>query len=161
MAVRVRAQAAALGGAWPAGAQVVYDWGDRSEPTVGGPDAARSASHVYQAPRSYRIRAQVYTRGGAKIGGPGFTTFNAAAPILNRITPNFGPESGGTGCIIDGANLAAPVTVYFASIPATNVQLLDSTSIACTSPPGSGLVQVAATAPGGTNAVQYEYRAED
>jgi IPT/TIG domain len=145
---------------------VVYDWGDRSEPTVGGSDAARTASHVYQVPRSYRIRAQAYTRGGAKIGGPGFTDFNAGAPVLTGMTPNFGPEAGGTGCIIDGINLAMrpgdqlPV-VMFGSNQATNIQLLGSTSIACTSPAGSGLASVVAVAPLGTNPVQFEYRAED
>jgi hypothetical protein len=89
--------------------------------------------------------------------GPG-----SGPPTLTIVTPAFGPEDGGTACVVNGHNLAAPVlAVMFGSNQATGVQLLDSTRIACISPAGSGLVNVQAVAPTGTNAVQFEYRASN
>jgi IPT/TIG domain len=160
MAVRARAQVAAVGGALPAGYRILVDWGDRSEPSeIRSP--VNSADHWFQDARTFTIRAQAYTRDFAKIGGPGSTAFNAGAPFLSACVPAFGPEAGGTPCILEGGNLSGPTAVLFGSAQATNIQLVSAAAISCLAPPGVGLVNVAAVAPTGTNTVQYEYRAAE
>jgi hypothetical protein len=160
MAARATATVAAVGGPLPANHRIEIDWGDRSEPTeIVAP--ANSAAHFYNDARTYRLRAQAYTRGGAKIGGPGTTTFNAAGPYLSGCTPAFGDEAGGNSVIINGGNLGTPTAVLFGSNMATNLQGISPNAIGCNAPAGVGLVSVQAVAPTGTNSVQYEYRAEE
>jgi IPT/TIG domain len=156
--LRARATASPAGGAWPPGAYVEFSWGDRSEPSQAGPPGY-SAAHWFAGARTYRIRAQAFTRGGAMIGGPAFTTFNAAAPTLLAIAPPGGTSAGGTPCTITGANLGTPAAIVFGGTPATNLQGISTTTITCTSPAGTpgALVNVQAVAPVGTNAVQYQY----
>jgi hypothetical protein len=57
-----------------------------------------------------------------------------AAPSISGLSPNLGPTSGGTTVTITGTNFAAPATVSFTATPATNVVVVNSTTITATSP---------------------------
>jgi hypothetical protein len=80
----------------------------------------------------------------------GFTY--TAAPTVTAVSPNSGPNSGGTNVTITGTYLAGATAVSFGGTPATNVNVASATSITATSPAGSGVVNVTVTAAGGTSA---------
>lgn len=44
-------------------------------------------------------------------------------PVLTSITPNQGPQSGGTTVTLTGSGFVAGMTVLFGTQPATNVQV--------------------------------------
>jgi hypothetical protein len=70
------------------------------------------------------------------------------APIVNVVTPAFGPETGGTDVTILGAFFDArdlEVAVEFDGVPATNVVLVNGSTITCTTPAGTGLADVTVT----------------
>jgi fibronectin type 3 domain-containing protein len=89
----------------------------------------------------------------------GFTYI--APPTVSSVNPNTGLTAGGTGVTITGANFASGATVTFAAAPATNVAVVNSTTITATTPPGSaGTVTVTVTNPGpqsGSLANAYTY----
>lgn len=163
MSRNVNAVAAAVGGPWPPGARVVYDWGDRSEPTE-GQGANKAASHTYAVDGIYWIRGQLFTRDMAKIGGVAGTSYNTVPPYsITRITPTGGPAVGGTSCIIDGFQLTGTTAVFFQSVPATNVGVLSDRSVSCTSPAGipSSAAQVVVMRGAASNALQFQYGAAE
>jgi plastocyanin len=72
------------------------------------------------------------------------------APIIQTITPNSGPPTGGTVVTIAGNNFTAGATVNFGTVPATNVTVVNSTTIQATSPAHSeAAVDVAVVNPDG------------
>ena len=73
-------------------------------------------------------------------------------PAVTGVNPSSGPTSGDTSVTITGTNLSGATSVSFGSNGATNVNVLSSTQITATSPPGSGTVDVTLTTPGGTSA---------
>jgi fibronectin type 3 domain-containing protein len=76
----------------------------------------------------------------------GFTYIGV--PTVTGVSPNTGPTAGGTAVTITGTNFAAGATVAF-SAAATNVVVVNSTSITATTPAGAaGAVTVAVTNPG-------------
>ena len=71
---------------------------------------------------------------------------NAAAPTVSNVSPNGGPTAGGTGVTITGTNFAAGATVAFGGAAATNVVVVNSTTLTATTPSGSaGAVTVTVT----------------
>ncbi len=84
-----------------------------------------------------------------------------AAPTISSVSPNSGATSGGTAVTITGANFAAGATVTFGTTAATNVAVVNSTTITATTPAGStGAVTVTVTNPGGQSgslATGYTY----
>jgi IPT/TIG domain/Fibronectin type III domain/Abnormal spindle-like microcephaly-assoc'd, ASPM-SPD-2-Hydin len=82
-------------------------------------------------------------------------------PTVTSVTPNSGPVAGGTAVTIGGANFAAGATVTFGTAVATNVAVLNGTTITATTPAGSvGAVTVTVTNPGslsGSLANGYTY----
>ena len=80
----------------------------------------------------------------------GFTY--VAPPTVTSVSPNSGPAGGGTAVTITGTNFATGATVTFGSAAATNVVVVNSTTITATTPAGSlGAVTVTVTNPGGLN----------
>ena len=74
----------------------------------------------------------------------GFTYFGI--PTVSRVSPNSGSTGGGTAVSITGANFASGSTVTFAGTTATNVVVVNSTTVTATTPPGSaGAVTVTVT----------------
>ena len=74
----------------------------------------------------------------------GFTY--VAPPTVTSVSPNNGPAAGGTAVTITGTNFASGATVTFGSTAATNVTVVNSTTITATTPAGSaGAVTVTVT----------------
>jgi hypothetical protein len=77
------------------------------------------------------------------------TTLLAAPITVSRISPNSGPTSGGTTVTIAGRNFGAGAMVTFGGVAATNVTVVNSTTITATTPAGSvGAVTVTVTVSG-------------
>jgi hypothetical protein len=73
-------------------------------------------------------------------------------PTVTAVSPASGPLGGSTGVTITGAGFASPATVSFGSVAATNVDVVNATTITATSPAGTGTVNVTVTTAGGTSA---------
>jgi len=72
------------------------------------------------------------------------------APILESVEPFSGPAAGGTSVVLGGAQFQAGASVRFGAVVADQAQVLSSTSIQITTPPGSpGPVDVRVTNPDG------------
>jgi hypothetical protein len=84
-------------------------------------------------------------------------TYSTTAPYILSITPNSGTTLGGQLVTITGTNLTGG-TVKFGTNPATNI-VATATSITCTTPQGTGQVNVIVTGSTGitSNFVTYTY----
>ena len=72
-----------------------------------------------------------------------------APPTVSSVSPNNGSTSGGTAVTITGTNFVSGATVTFGSAAATNVVVVNSTTITATTPAGSaGAVTVTVTSNG-------------
>jgi IPT/TIG domain len=79
---------------------------------------------------------------------------SAQLPSIKKVTPKKGPASGGTAVSISGAGFAAPASVKFGDVLASEVTIVSSTSITAVSPAGSpGAVDITVTTPVGTSAI--------
>jgi hypothetical protein len=56
------------------------------------------------------------------------------APTVISVTPNTGPTGGGTSVTITGTNFLNPSTVTFGGVAATNVVVVNATTITATTP---------------------------
>jgi hypothetical protein len=74
------------------------------------------------------------------------------APSVASVSPNSGPEGGGTSVTISGSNLNGASAVDFGAATATSVKVNSPTSITALSPAGTGTVDVTVTTVGGTSA---------
>jgi hypothetical protein len=74
-------------------------------------------------------------------------------PAVGSVSPNAGPEAGGTSVTISGTNLAGTTAVQFGAANAASFKVNSPTSIEAVSPSGSGTVQVTVTGPYGTSAI--------
>ena len=69
---------------------------------------------------------------------PGFGAFlNISFPTILTVSPNVGPDSGGTTITITGTNFHAGATVSVGGVAATGVTVNSSTSITATTPAGT------------------------
>lgn len=74
----------------------------------------------------------------------------AAAPTVDSVTPNTGSTNGGTTVTIIGSGFTDGDEVFFDGKPATNVTVVNDTTITATTPAGTaGPVDVTVTTPGG------------
>ncbi len=74
-------------------------------------------------------------------------TYNPV-PVVLSVSPAFGPEAGGTDVTIMGSFFEArdlEVDVEFDGVDASNVVLVNDSTITCTTPPGTGLADVSVT----------------
>jgi hypothetical protein len=75
-------------------------------------------------------------------------------PTVTSVSPSSGPVAGGAAVTITGTNFASGATVTFGSAAATNVVVVNSTSITATTPAGSaGVVTVTVTVNGQTGSL--------
>ncbi len=56
-------------------------------------------------------------------------------PVVTVVTPNHGPAGGGTPVTLSGSNFKAGATVAFGGAAASNVIVINSNQITCTTPP--------------------------
>lgn len=77
----------------------------------------------------------------------------AAAPTISTISPNNGPDAGGTSVAITGTGFITGSTIKFGSSAATGVTIHSAESITATSPAGNGseLANVTVTNSNGTS----------
>ncbi len=74
-------------------------------------------------------------------------------PTITSVSPNSGPTAGGTSVTITGTNFSAGATVKFDTTLATNVSVVNSTSITATTPShAAGPVNVVVTNANGQSA---------
>lgn len=86
----------------------------------------------------------------------GFTYL--ASPTVTGVNPASGSTAGGTAVTIAGTNFAAAATVTFGGTPATNVIVVNSTTITATTPSGSvGTVTVMVTVNGRSGSLPNGY----
>jgi hypothetical protein len=85
-------------------------------------------------------------------------TYVVPAPTVTGISPATGPTLGGTSVTITGTNLTGATAVTIGGAAATNVIVVNSTTITATTPPGSaGTASVLVTTAGGTNVTNTLY----
>ena len=60
-----------------------------------------------------------------------------AAPVMQPLTPDRGPVTGGTAITISGANFTPGSTVTVGGVPATDVQVFGNTQIVAVTPAGA------------------------
>jgi large repetitive protein len=84
-------------------------------------------------------------------------------PSVTSVSPNSGPNSGGTVVTINGMGFTAASTVKFGTVAATNVTFVSATQLTATAPAGGGSVDVTVTTAGETSATsssdQFTYTA--
>jgi uncharacterized protein YhjY with autotransporter beta-barrel domain len=73
-------------------------------------------------------------------------------PTITGVSPALGPLGGGTAVNITGTGFTGATALKFGSNNGLSVTVVNATSITATSPPGTGVVNVFVTTPGGTNA---------
>src|SRR5271166_2793165 len=75
-------------------------------------------------------------------------------PTVTGISPDSGPETGGTVVTITGTNFTGATSVSFGGVPAFDFTVLSDTQITVSSPPVSmsGVVDVMVSTPTGTSA---------
>jgi hypothetical protein len=96
------------------------------------------------------VSVLVTTGGGPNAANTLYTY--VAAPTVTSVSPAEGPAAGGQAVTIAGANLTGATDVTFGGAPATNVVVVNATTITCVTPPGApGTVSVLVTTAGGTN----------
>ena len=99
-----------------------------------------------------KVNVTVSTPGGTSSTSTADQFTYDAVPAVSKLSVTTGPQAGGTAVTITGTGfVAGSTTVLFGAVPATIVTL-SATSIKVTSPPGTGVVDVTVTTPGGTSA---------
>ena len=73
-------------------------------------------------------------------------------PTVSSVSPDSGPDGGGTTITVTGTNLGGTTEVDVGGAAATGVVVVSPTQVEATTPPGSGTVDVTVTAAGGTSA---------
>ncbi len=110
------------------------------------------------------VDVTVTTPGGTSVTSPA-DQFTYGVTV-SGITPNSGPPGGGTFVTIvgNGYSTSIPTSVLFGSVPATEVNVLNGTTITAESPPGAGAVNVTVDTLGGQSATSaadvFTYSAE-
>jgi hypothetical protein len=88
----------------------------------------------------------------------------ALPPVVKKVSPKTGPAAGGTRVTITGSGFAGTVTVDFGESPGTNLKVASGTSLAVSSPAGSGEVSVTVHTEAGTSAAGkkavFKYKAK-
>ncbi len=76
----------------------------------------------------------------------------AAPPTVTGLSPSSGPAAGGTSVTITGIGFTGATAVDFGTTAATDVVVVNDTTITADSPAGSGVADVTVTTPIGTSA---------
>jgi phosphodiesterase/alkaline phosphatase D-like protein len=91
-------------------------------------------------------------------GGPADNTNTGAVwafvnpPTVSGVSPDRGPEAGGSSVTITGTNLDEAAAVTFGSSGATSFEVISPTSITAIAPAGTSTVDVIVTTSGGASA---------
>lgn len=122
-----------LGAAVPAAAQCPGDCFDDGFSVVNGADLAMLLGRwgeVGPSPADVNADGLVDGRDlSVVLGGWG-----PCPPVITLILPNTGPTLGGTTVIISGNYFSSTATVTLGGLPATNVQVINATTITAVTP---------------------------
>jgi hypothetical protein len=119
---------------------------------ITNPDGDVAQDAIVASPGTYTAAATLSPSGRwvmqlAAFKGAGSTS---AAPQVTTVAPATGPTGGGTVVTITGTSFASGATVSFSGTAATNVAVVNSTSITATAPAhAAGTVNVAVANPDG------------
>jgi IPT/TIG domain len=80
-----------------------------------------------------------------------YTATTLPAPTVTGVSPDDGPASGGTLVTISGTGFTGATVVHFGTTAATNLAVVNATTIQCDSPPGSGIADVTVITSQGTS----------
>ena len=68
----------------------------------------------------------------------GFTVSSQAPPVVTSVAPTSGPAAGGQAITITGTGFRVGATVTIGGVPATNVTVVDATTLTATTPSHAG-----------------------
>ena len=99
-------------------------------------DADLAADRMVNLPGSYHSWAPLNASGQWVMQVVSFKAAGVSTvPFVNSVTPNSGAIAGGTAVTITGIDFATGATVTFGGVAATNVVVVNSTTITATTPP--------------------------
>jgi hypothetical protein len=80
-------------------------------------------------------------------------SYDVPRPTITALNPTHGPAAGGNQVTISGTNLIGTTGVDFGGVGATNVNVVNSSTVTATAPghTGNAMVNVHVTTPGGTS----------
>jgi hypothetical protein len=113
-----------------------------------------SGTHTYARSGTFNTTILVDNERGPNAVAFGTAIVSPAppAPAVSGISPNSGPEAGGTSVTITGTNFLGATDVDFGTTAATDVKVDSPTQITATAPAGTGIRDVTVTTPSGTSA---------
>jgi hypothetical protein len=126
------------------------------------PDPANFPNGIeFQRNHTAAAPFQLLGNDGASVVAPSidpffFSVTALVRPIIRRVTPDVGPEAGGTTVTITGIGFTGATAVTFGAAPAPSITVVSDSQITATSPPGTGQVFVTVTGPGGTSAINQD-----
>jgi len=92
------------------------------------------------------------------VGAANPISFGGSGPTITGVTPPGGPTTGGTVVTLTGTNFCAGATITVNGVTATNVTVVNSTTITFTTPPGAqGAATITVTCPNGTGTGTFTY----
>jgi hypothetical protein len=104
---------------------------------TGTSPVAVTASLVHLSPAAtYNFRVVATSASGTGEGEN--ETFVTIAPSIKRVTPKSGTSAGGTVVTISGAGFGGTTEVTFGSTPASEFEVIGTTTINAVSPPSAG-----------------------
>ena len=122
------------------------------------PDADIAEDRMVTATGSYSATAPISPAAPWIMQMVAFRTASTAPPTVSSVSPNSGSTLGGTAVTITGTNFAAGATATFGGAAATNVVVVNSTTITATTPAGSaGAVTVTVTVNGQNGSLTNGY----
>ncbi len=96
------------------------------------------------------VEFSVYSSDHTVVGERPYLRIVAPTLGLTAVHPAVGPPAGGTSVTLTGLGFEAGATVDFGDVPATDVTVVDETTLAAIAPPhAGGTVAVTVTIPGG------------
>ena len=112
-------------------------------------DSDIAEDHLVNVADSYHSWAPLDASGPWVMQMVTFSAVSGSVPTVSSVSPNNGSTAGGTAVTITGTNFAAGATATFGGTAATNVVVVNSTTITAMTPAGSaGAVTVMVTVNG-------------
>ncbi|MEV4510246.1 IPT/TIG domain-containing protein [Dactylosporangium sp. NPDC049525] len=137
---------------------VTFDGGNATSYTV---DSATQITAVAPAHANGAVAVAVTGPGGTGSLASSYTYADPPAPVITALSPDNGPEAGGTSVVITGTDFTGASKVTFDGVDAASYVLDSATQITAVNPAGTGTVDVVVETSAGASAagVTYEYKA--
>ena len=133
----------------------IFDQTSGSELVHGTAGTTLSTTVIQSVDSTRSYVAEICNVGGANVQATSTSVVviwgAGSPPAVTGLAPASGDASGGTSIIVSGSNLTGTTSVSFGLTPARAFTVNSATSIAATSPAGSGTVDVVVTTPAGSS----------